>query len=56
MAERLAPQIPDLEVRASSLAHHVGSVDREPYSILSLFARCIKDNRQHTAGGNPAMD
>ena len=40
MAERLlTPQTPDREVRNSSLARHVVSLDKELYSTLSLFTQ-----------------
>ena len=37
MCERLTPKTLDLEVRGSSLAHRVVSLDKELYSTLSLF-------------------
>ena len=36
MAERLTPRTRDLEVRGSSLARRVVSLDKELYSTLSL--------------------
>ena len=41
----------DLEVRSSSLARRIVSLDRESYFSLSLFTRGYKWNRRHTAGG-----
>ena len=37
VAERLTPRAPDLEVRGSSLARCVVSLDKGNYSTLSLF-------------------
>ena len=37
VAERLTPRTLDLEVRGSSLARRVVSLDKELYSTLSLF-------------------
>ena len=42
MAEWLAPQTPDVEVRGSSLARRVVSLDKELYSTLSLFTQVYK--------------
>ena len=42
MAERLPPRIPDLEVRALSLACRVVSLDEELYSSWSLFTQVYK--------------
>ena len=59
MAEWLTPQTPDLEVRGSSLALCVVSIDKKLYSTLSLFTQVYKWVQRHTAGGgedNPAMD
>ena len=42
VAEWLTPRTPDLEVRGSSLAHHVVSLDKELYSTLSLFNQVYK--------------
>ena len=42
VAERLTPRTLDLEVRGSSLARRVVSLDRELYSTLSLFAQVCK--------------
>ena len=39
VAERLTPQTPDLEVRDSSLARCVVSLDKELYFTLSLFTQ-----------------
>ena len=39
VAERLTPRTPDLEVRGSSLARRVVSLDKELYSTLSLFTQ-----------------
>ena len=39
MAEWLTPQTLDLEVRDSSLACHVVSLDKKLYSTLSLFTQ-----------------
>ena len=40
--KRLTPRTPDLEVRGSSLARRVVSLDRELYSTLSLFTQVYK--------------
>ena len=37
MAEWLTPQAPDREVRGSSIALYVVSLDKEPYSTLSAY-------------------
>ena len=42
MAERLTPRTPDLEVRGSSLARRVVSLDKELYCTLSLFTQVYK--------------
>ena len=42
MAERLTPRTLDLEVRGSSLARRVVSLDKELYSTLSLFIQVYK--------------
>ena len=42
MAEWLTPQTPDLEVWGSILAHHIVSLDKELYSLLSLFIQVYK--------------
>ena len=42
VAEWLTPRTPDLQVRGSSPAHHVVSLDREIYSTLSLFIQVYK--------------
>ena len=42
VAERLIPRTLDLEVRGSSLACRVVSLDKEPYSTLSLFTLVYK--------------
>ena len=42
VAEWLRPQTPDLEVRGSSLARRVVSLDKELYSTLSLFTQVYK--------------
>ena len=42
MAEWLTLRTPDLEVRGSSLARRVVSLDKELYSTLSLFTQVIK--------------
>ena len=53
MAERLTPRTLDLEVRGSSLARRVDSLDKEFYStLLSLFAQMYNGYRRHTAGGS----
>ena len=39
VAEWLTPQTPDLEVRGSSLARRVVSLDEELYSTSSLFSQ-----------------
>ena len=42
MAEWLTLRTSDLEVRGSSLARRVVSLDKELYSTLSLFTQVIK--------------
>ena len=42
MTEQLTPLTPDLEVRGSSLARPVLSLDKELYSTLSLFTQVYK--------------
>ena len=42
VAERLTPRTLDLEVRGSSLARRVVSLDKELYSNLSLFTQVYK--------------
>ena len=42
VAEGLTPQTLDLEVRDSSLARRVISLDNELYSILPLFTQVYK--------------
>ena len=42
VAEWLAPRTPDVEVRGSSLARRVVSLDKELYSTLSLFTQVYK--------------
>ena len=42
VAEWLTPRTPDLEVRGSSLAHPVVSLDKKLYSTLSLFHQVYK--------------
>ena len=42
MAEWLTPRTAVLEVRGSSLARRVGSLDKELYSNLSLFTQVYK--------------
>jgi len=42
VAAWLTPRTLDLEVRGSSLAHCVVSLDRELYSTLSLFTQVYK--------------
>ena len=49
-AVRLTPRTPDLEVRGSSLACRVVSLEKELYSTLSP-PRCINGYWGHTAGG-----
>ena len=52
MAERLIPRKLDLEVRGSSLAPRVVSLDKELYSTLSLFTQVyIYGYVRHTAEG-----
>ena len=50
VAVRLTPRTPDLEVRGSSLACRVVSLEKELYSTLSP-PRCINGYWGHTAGG-----
>ena len=45
VAELLTPQTPDLEVRGSSLASRVVSLDKEFYSTLSLFTQVYNGHR-----------
>ena len=52
MTERLTPRTLDLEVRGSSLARRVDSLDKEFYSTLPLFAQMYNGYRRHTAGGS----
>ena len=57
MAERLIPRKLDLEVRGSSLARRVVSLDKELYSTLSLFTHVYKLGiGDILLEGNPAMD
>ena len=42
VVEWLSPPFPDLEVRGSSLARRVFSLDKELYSTLSLFTQVYK--------------
>ena len=42
MAEQLTTRTADLEVRGSSLARRVVSLDKERYSTLSLFTQVYK--------------
>ena len=42
VAERLTPRTPDLEIRGSSLARRVVSLDKELYSTLSLRTQVYK--------------
>ena len=52
VAEQLTPRTPDLEVRGSSLAPRVVSLDKELYSTLSLFTQVyIYGYVRHTAEG-----
>ena len=53
MTERLTPRTLDLEVRGSSLARRVDSLEKEFYStLLSLFAQMYNGYRRYTAGGS----
>ena len=57
MAERLTPRTLNLEVRGSSLARRVISLDKELYSTFSLFIQVYKRlQATYYWGGNPAMD
>ena len=57
VAEWLTPRTPDLEVRGSSPAHHVVSLDKELYSTLSLFTKVYNvGTGDILLGGNAAMD
>ena len=59
VAKRLTPQTLDLEVRGSSLAHRIVSLDKYLYSTLSLFTQVYKwvpMTYSVLLGGNPAMD
>ena len=52
VAEQLTPRTSDLEVRGSSLAPRVVSLDKELYSTLSLFTQVyIYGYVRHTAEG-----
>ena len=53
VAEWLTPKTAGLEVRGSSLACRVVSLDKELYSTLSLFTQVYKwvPDGSHTAGG-----
>ena len=42
VVSRLTPRTPDLEVRGSSLARRVVSLDKELYYTLSLFTQVYK--------------
>ena len=51
MAERLTARTPDLEARGSSLVHSVVSLDKEPYSTLSVFTQVyINGSKRYTSG------
>ena len=50
MNERLTTRPPDLEVRASSLARHAVSLDKEVTSTLSS-PRCMNGYRRETGDG-----
>ena len=60
MAKR--SQSSDLEAQGSSLAHCLVSLDKEFYSILSLFTQAYKRvptpywRGRGEGGGNPVMD
>ena len=57
VAERLTPRTLDLEVRGSSLARRVVSLEKELYWPLCLSSpRCINGTGGILLGGNPAMD
>ena len=59
VAERLTPRTLDLEVRGSSLAHRVDSLDKELYSTLSFFTQVCKwlpQAKYYWVPGNPAME
>ena len=57
VTEWLTPQTPHLEVRGSSLARHIVSLDKELYSTLPLFTQLYKMGTSDILlGGNPAMD
>ena len=57
VAGRLTSQTPDLEVRGSSLARRVLSLDKELYSTLSLFTQVYKwVPATYCWGANPSMD
>ena len=42
VAEQLTPRKLDLEVQGSSLAHRIVSLDKELYSIVTLFTQVYK--------------
>ena len=62
VAERLTPRTQDLEVRGSSLARCVVSLDKQPYSPLCLSSPLVCKWVPATyrwgggEGGNPAME
>lgn len=57
VAKQLTPLTPDLQVRASSLAHCEVSIDNKLYPTLDLsLPKYINGYWQHAAEGNPAMD
>ena len=57
VAKGLTPGTLDLEVRGSSLAHGVVSLDKELYFTLPLFTQVFNWYPRLTAGGlNPVMD
>ena len=57
MAEWLTPQTSDLEVRSSSPACRVVSLDEELYSTLSLFTQVYKwVPADILLGSNPVME
>ena len=54
IAKQLTPQTLDLEVRGSSLAGRIVSLDKELYSTLSPFPQVY--GIHVLLGGNTAMD
>ena len=56
MTEKLTPRTLDLEVRDSSFARRVVSLDKELLHFLSLHPGVEISTGNILLGGNPAMD